>query len=284
MRYATYNKPILRIPGTLYEMVLPIKNHNQRELAITLATYCYIYAFDEVAISQAKLLNWGYTPRDIARAVDYLLEKQILILHKNYWVEHHSRIFGFNPAILMDVYANNTVNYSDIDRAHFCKGRQRHIYIDIIDDYVKEFLSKCGVQWNGGAALPVIQSCSDEKELKKYWGKIRWLPSTFVRCNWRASDKVYRIHSNNPNIQGIPRILRTREIIGYNSEVDFIAQFVNMALVFSDKEARADIWDVLCEETSLDKATIKGIVNPLTQSQTKQQYIHDQIIVAANRE
>lgn len=101
-----------------------------------------------------------------------------------------------------------------------------------------------------------------------------------VKCNWeeKSWERGCGIYSKNPNLQGIPKIFRRTQIIAPPGkriyEVDYIAQYLNIMLIYSGKRPLEHPWEELTKKTGKPKGQIKEILNPWFQGQKKGEYLH----------
>lgn len=272
----------LKIPPPLYNVLKNLRNFSQRELAYQIAGCLYYYAFRIVIIPQKTLLGWGFSRRDIAEVKKFLLEKEIIKKVRNYSYKRElCEEFQFNIKRLQEFYPTETF-FPGFERA--VRGKyQKHQKIIVANPEIKDYLKGLRFYWNGLEALNLLLNPNEVLLEKRQglWKNICHIPSRKdVQCSWRETlwEKGGGIYSNNPNLQGIPKIFRKPQIIAPPGkkiyEVDYIAQYLNIMLIQSGKELLKKPWEELSKKTGKPKGQIKEILNPWFQGQKKGEYLH----------
>lgn len=272
----------LKISPPLYGVLKNLRNFSQRKLAYQIAGSLYYYAFQAIIIPQKTLLEWGFSRRDITDTKKFLLEKEIIKKVRNYnYKREICEEFQFNIKRLHEFYPTETF-FPDFERA--VKGKyQKHQKIMVANPEIKDYLKGLRFYWRGLEALNLLLNPTEASLERRQglWRNICYIASRKdVQCSWRETswEKGGGIYSNNPNLQGIPKIFRRTQIIAPPGkeiyEIDYVAQYLNIMRVCSGKRPLENPWEELTRKTGKPKDRVKKILNPWFQGQKKGEYLH----------
>ncbi len=275
-----------KISPPLYNVLKNLRNFSQRKLAYQIAGSLYYHAFQTIIIPQKTLLEWDFSRRDIARAKKFLQEKEIIKKVGNYSYKRElCEEFQFNIKRLQEFYPTETF-FPGFERA--VRGKyQKHQKIIVANPEIKDYLKGLRFYWNGLEALKLLSNPNEVLLEKRQglWENICHIPSRKdVQCNWRETswEKGGGIYSNNPNLQGIPKIYRRTQIMAPPGkkiyEVDYVAQYLNIMLIRSGKKPLEKPWEEFIKMTGKTKERVKKIINPWSQGQKKGQYLKHRMV------
>lgn len=180
----------------------------------------------------------------------------------------HGAVYNIPLDVRRAAYSDGGGHYASLaDALLRVQHRQR---VDVHPQRLADILKGLTFTWDGAAAWARLMDLDPRARVNAWKSISRYATGTGIKPSWHKT-RVGRISAYRPDVQNIPRIFRTADVIAPGRElweVDFSGQHAGIVRTLKGLDPLPAPWASLADASGQDAGMCKGIVNAYYGGQT----------------